>query len=231
MIQPPVDLSCRLCRTAGGEPFHQDNRDYFRCPVCRLVFVPPDQFLSPHKEKAEYDQHNNSSDDPHYRRFLRRLLDPLSECLAPNSYGLDFGSGPGPTLSVMLAEAGHNMEIFDPFYAPKNEVLQQQYDFITATEVLEHLHHPGRELDQLWGCLKPGGLLGIMTKRVIDQQAFSRWHYKSDPTHVCFFSTETFGWLATHWCASWTLPEKDVVLFTKPASLQQPATASFTHGS
>ena len=49
------------------------------------------------------------------------------------------------------------MEIFDPFYAPDSKVLEQQYDFITTTEVLEHLHHPRSELDQLWSCLKPRG--------------------------------------------------------------------------
>ncbi len=94
-------------------------------------------------------------------------------------------------------------------------LLQQQYDFIVASEVVEHLHYPRQELDRLWSCLKPNGLLGIMTKRVIDQEAFSRWHYKSDPTHVCFFSTETFRWLADHWRATLTFPDKDVVLFTK----------------
>lgn len=107
------------------------------------------------------------------------------------------------------------MQIYDPFYAPDSQPLQQQYDFITASEVVEHLHHPRRDLDRLWSCLKPQGSLGIMTKRVLDQEAFSRWHYKNDPTHVCFFSSETFRWLADHWHALLTLPEKDVVLFTK----------------
>jgi hypothetical protein len=54
-----------------------------------------------------------------------------------------------------------------------------------------------------------------MTKRVIDREAFSRCHYKSDPTHVCFFSTETFQWLADHWRSILIFPSKDVVLFAK----------------
>ena len=115
----------------------------------------------------------------------------------------------------MFQEAGHSMEIYDPFYAPDIKPLQQQYDFITASEVVEHLHHPRRELDRLWSCLKPNGSLGIMTKRVIDREAFSRWHYKDDPTHVCFNSIETFRWLAAHWRATLTVPENDVVLFMK----------------
>ena len=115
----------------------------------------------------------------------------------------------------MFEEAGHSMEIYDPFFAPETILFQRQYDFIVASEVVEHLHYPRRELDRLWSCLKPNGLLGIMTKRVIDREAFSRWHYKSDPTHVCFFSTETFQWLADHWRSILTFPGKDVVLFTK----------------
>tara|TARA_R110002095_G_C4251835_1_gene240258 strand:- start:27015 stop:27626 length:612 start_codon:yes stop_codon:yes gene_type:complete len=198
-----------------GNAFYQDRRAYFRCPTCQLVFVLPDQFLSPEEEKSQYDHHENSADDPGYRRFLGRLFDPLSQSLSPNSRGLDFGSGPGPTLSVMFEEAGHAMAIYDPFYAPDTSPLQQQYDFITTTEVVEHLHHPRRELDKLWSCLRPNGLLGIMTKRVTDLKAFSNWHYKNDPTHVCFYSIETFQWLAEYWRATLTVPENDVVIFRK----------------
>ena len=180
-----------------------------------MVFVPPEQFLSAERERAVYDRHENSPNDEGYRQFLSRMFEPLAERLATGSRGLDFGSGPGPTLSIMFEEAGHTMAIYDPFYAPDPAPLDKQYDFITATEVVEHLHHPRRELDRLWSCLEPGGLLGIMTKRVIDRDAFSRWHYKNDPTHACFFSTETFEWLAGYWQAELTIVGDDVVLFGK----------------
>ena len=216
---------CPLCRASAVQPFYEDRRAYFRCPVCYLVFVLPHQFPSARQEKAEYDRHQNSPADPHYRRFLQRLFDPLSARLRPRSHGLDFGSGPGPTLSVMFRESGHSMRLFDPFYAPDTESLQQQYDFITASEVAEHLHHPRRDLERLWSCLKPTGVLGIMTKRVIDREAFSRWHYKADPTHVCFFAIETFRWLADHWRAALTVPGDDVVILTKLADRSEPACA------
>ena len=215
MSRERADRYCPLCRTLEGMPFYEDSREYFSCPVCCLVFVLPHQFLSPIEENAVYDDHENSADDPRYRHFLSRLFLPLSQRLAPDSFGLDFGSGPGPTLSVMFEEAGHSMEIYDPFYSPDIKPLQRRYDFITASEVVEHLHHPRRELDRLWTCLNPNGSLGIMTKRVTDQKAFSAWHYKSDPTHVCFFSIETFRWLANHWRATLTVLDSDVVLFTK----------------
>ena len=207
---------CPLCGGLQPEPFYQDRRRaYHRCPVCRLVFVPPVYHLAPEDEKAEYDRHRNRPDDPAYRRFLSRLASPLLSRLAPKSSGLDFGSGPGPTLAPMLREAGHTMAIYDPYYADRPAVLTRRYDFITASEVVEHLRHPGRELDRLYSLLKPGGLLGIMTKRVIDWERFIRWHYINDPTHVCFFSRETFAWLAARWRARVDFVDRDVIIIVK----------------
>lgn len=208
---------CPLCRAAHvSQTYHQDKRrDYLYCRSCHLVFVPPVQFVSAEEEKAHYDLHRNSPADQGYRRFLGRLFTPMRERLRPGSRGLDFGSGPGPTLSVMFEEIGHSMAIYDQFYARDSSVLERSYDFITATEVLEHLHHPRRELDRLWGLLKPGGSLGVMTKLVRDPEAFAGWHYKNDPTHVCFFSRSTFEWLAAEWRAELTFVDKDVMLFYK----------------
>ena len=214
----PVCPTCPLCREAATGIFYEDHRVYYRCSICCLVFVLPAQRLSASAEKAEYDRHQNSPQDPRYRQFLQRLFDPLAARLAPASQGLDFGSGPGPTLSVMFQESGHRMNIFDPFYAPDEHVFEEQYDFITASEVVEHLHDPAGDLERLWSCLKSGGLLGIMTKRVIDREAFARWHYKADPTHVCFFALETFVWLAERWHADLEVPGNDVVVFTRPSS-------------
>lgn len=219
MTHKAIELSCPLCQTADAELFFQDKRDYYQCSECALVFVPPQQFISPEKEKAIYDLHENSTTDPGYRNFLKRFLKPVAKKLPPQSQGLDFGSGPGPLLAIMFEELGHNMVNYDCFYAPDIKLLKQQYDFITATEVIEHLHHPQQELQRLWHCLKGAGILGIMTKRVLNQQAFSHWHYKNDPTHVCFFSVETFQWLASLWQAKLIIAEKDVVIFIKPSGV------------
>ena len=228
--------TCPLC--GGGEtaPYHRDKaRDYWCCHICGLVFVPPGQHLSAEAEKACYDQHDNRPDDPAYRRFLDRLFTPLNQRLAPNSRGLDFGCGPGPTLSVMFEEAGHRVALYDPFYAPDKSVLAagsgqpdqpDQYDFITLSEVAEHLAQPGKELDHLWSLLAPGGWLGIMTKRVASPptikslKAFTSWHYINDPTHICFFADATFRWLANRWSATGapatlTIAGNDVVLLQK----------------
>jgi SAM-dependent methyltransferase len=211
-------LHCPLCDAPAPTPFHADRRRrYLRCAACELVFVPGDDYLSPSRERAEYDLHENAVDDPAYRRFLSRLGEPLMARLAPGAEGLDFGCGPGPALAAMLGEAGFRVSLYDPFYFPRPEALQRSYDFICATEVVEHLHRPGFELDRLWQCLRPGAVLGVMTKLVRDREAFASWHYKNDPTHVCFFSRATWRWWAHRQGAGLSFIGADVILLERPA--------------
>jgi SAM-dependent methyltransferase len=216
--QVPADLACPLCGGTQLAAFHRDRRrDYLCCSHCQLVFVPPAQHLSAAQEKAEYDLHRNDPADHGYRRFLSRLAQPLLQRVTVPGEGLDFGCGPGPTLSLLLAQAGHRVALYDVFYAPDTAPLQRHYDFITASEVVEHLHRPGEELDRLWSRLRPGGVLGLMTKLVIDADAFAHWHYKNDLSHVCFFSRHSFAWLAQRWGAQLEIIGSDVILLTKPA--------------
>ncbi len=180
-----------------------------------MIFVPPFYFLSPGEEKSEYDKHQNSPDDTGYRRFLNGLFDPVHQRVTTSAKGLDFGSGPGPTLSVMFEEVGHRMNIYDPFYAPDTSVLGYPYDFVTASEVVEHFHNPARELELLWSLVKPGGWLGIMTGMALDRQAFAGWRYKDDRSHVVFFSKETMEWLGRQWQTEVSFINRNVALFQK----------------
>ena len=155
--------------------------------------------------------------DPGDRRFLGRLAGPLAERLPPPAAGLDFGCGPGPALAAMLAERGYSVAVYDPFYAPDEAVLVPGYDFITATEVVEHLSRPGRELHRLAGLLRPGGWLAIMTKLVLDRERFAAWHYIRDPTHIGFFSRATFAWWAEREGLIPEFPADDVILLQRPS--------------
>jgi len=180
-----------------------------------LVFVPERYWLSAEDEKAIYDLHENDSQDQGYRQFLSRLSAPLLTQLKPNQKGLDFGCGPGPTLSVLLEEHGYEVGLYDPFYYNDASVFDNSYDFICATEVVEHLRDPSRNFSALFNMLNPDGWLGIMTKLVIDKQAFARWHYIQDMTHICFYSRSTFEYLAQRFDAELSFIENDVILLNK----------------
>ncbi len=209
-------MTCPLCSSGTLKHYCADRkRSFLRCNDCGLVFVPPSHFLSPEDEKKRYDLHRNSPDDDGYRLFLRRMFLHLQPRLVAGSSGLDFGSGAGQVLARMFRDAGHSMATYDRFYGHDSKALESPYDFITATEVVEHLREPCRELDMLWACLRPGGFLGIMTRPAVDAAVFSTWHYKNDPTHICFFSPETFRWLASKWGAGLEFPENDIILLEK----------------
>jgi len=208
------ETGCPLCGGGGCGLFFEDvKRRYIRCGSCGLVFVPERYWLSSEEERAEYDLHENTADDAGYRQFLSRLTTPLLEKLPLNQHGLDFGCGPGPALPDMLAAHGHQVELYDPFYADHPSALNTPYDFICATEVVEHLRDPGQVFTTLFSLLKPGGWLGIMTKMVRDLDAFSNWHYIRDPTHICFYHRDTFAYLAQRFNARLEFVGQDVVLF------------------
>lgn len=171
--------------------------------------------MSAAEEKAVYDQHENSLDDPGYRRFLSRIAEPVLARVSRTGHvtGIDIGSGPAPLLAHMLAEGGIDMQVYDPYFAADNRVLAERYDVVTASEVAEHFRAPGEAFAQLFALLQPHGLLAVMTKRVQDLAAFARWHYILDPTHIAFYSEETFRWLAARYGAELEIVGADVVVF------------------
>jgi hypothetical protein len=214
------ELQCPLCLKDTVKPFFEDTtRRYIRCCSCQLIFVPERYWLSLEDEKATYDLHENSANDPGYRHFLSRLSDPLLEKLQPQQYGLDFGCGPGPTLSIVLEEHGHHVKLYDPFYANNPSVLNTIYDFVCATEVVEHLRNPNKTFTSLFKLVKNRGWLGIMTKLVNDQNDFKNWHYIRDMTHICFYHRDTFLYLAQHFNAKLNFIGNDVILLQNQKSL------------
>ena len=208
-------LHCPLC-CHGIEPYIKDRRRlYFRCPRCELVSADPQSHLDAAAERAYYDLHENGPTDQGYRRFLGRLSEPLLGRLTTGMRGLDFGCGPGPTLSVMLGEAGMLMEDYDPLYRPNPGALECPYDFVTCTEVVEHFRRPAEDWSRLTALLSPGGWLGVMTKLVISRERFATWHYKDDPTHVSFYGLDTFAWLGARFGLVVERMESDVLLLRK----------------
>ena len=120
------NIYCPLCCNGNLADYHCDkHRYYLQCEQCLLVSVPQQFHLSSSAEKQVYDQHQNSPHDMGYREFLAKLATPLIARLSNKSRGLDFGSGPGPTLSVMLEDQGHSMKVYDVYYAKDEAVLGQ----------------------------------------------------------------------------------------------------------
>ena len=214
----PARAPCPLCGSPSVHPFRMlRGREYRQCSRCGMIHLAPGDRLTAAAERAEYSTHQNSPDDPRYREFLSRLATPLVARLPQGAEGLDFGSGPGPTLSVMLQEQGFSMAVYDPFFAPDRSALARRYDFITCTETAEHFFEPGVEFDRLNGLLRPGGWLGVMTEAYTGNPPFEQWRYARERTHVSFYQPETMQWLARAY--GWSLERvgNEVFLFRKAA--------------
>lgn len=205
---------CPLCGASATGPVHlAHGRRFHDCPGCRLVFADRTELLPPAEERARYETHENDPADPGYRAFLDRLAGPLTERLAPGAHGLDFGSGPGPTLSRMLTERGYPTADWDPFFSPDPAPLERTWDFVTCTEVVEHLHHPAETFELLSHLVRPGGWLAVMTTVLTDDLDFGEWWYARDPTHVAFYRPETLEWIAERYGWALERPSGNVALF------------------
>jgi len=209
-------ITCSLCRSDKTSHFHkEESRQFLICLNCEYVFVPKIYQLTEDEEKSRYDTHNNDPKDVRYRQFLSQLSEPLLKKISDNSFGLDFGSGPGPTLSLMLEDYGHKVALFDKFYAKDTSVFNRKYDFITASEVIEHLSNPMTEFNRLIKCLNDGGYLAVMTQILTSKINFSNWYYKNDPSHIGFFSKKTLSYLASNFDLEVEFISERVIFFRK----------------
>lgn len=222
---------CPLCGSAAVPFVEAKGRRYFRCPVCQLIHLASEQHPTPDEERIRYELHQNGPDDQGYRGFLDQLTRPLVERLPSGARGLDYGSGPGPTLSVMMEEQGFNMRIYDPYFAPDTGVFEETYDFLTCTETAEHFFSPKVEFDRFNSLLAPGGWLAVMTQFFQEGQVFADWHYVNDPTHVSFYSAETMRWIAGRYGWQMESPSVNVTLFRKLGPGASPLKEAGTGGA
>jgi hypothetical protein len=204
-----------LCGTEGATGWHHEpERDYWRCERCALVFLTPGQRLALAAEVDRYRLHRNSVDEPGYLTFLARLTEPMLARVPEGAHGLDYGSGPAPALALLMSRSGRPTVSYDPVFQPDANVLAARYDFVTCCEVLEHAFEPTALLGTLARLVTPGGTIGVMTRWYDQHTAFASWHYRRDPTHVCFYSVQTMQWIADHFGWQLALPATDVAIYT-----------------
>lgn len=197
-------MECPLCKSSSAKEYsHANGKLYYRCKECGLIFIDRLFFLTTDDEQERYDTHNNDPGDERYINHIKQLTDKMLPYLKDGDTGLDFGSGHGKPVEHILVKNGYNVYSYDPFFFDHKDLLGNKYEFITCIETAEHFHNPGKEFDLLSTLLKPSALLGIMTNFFSDNIDFEEWWYPRDPTHVCFYSIETFKWISD--CYSWDI--------------------------
>lgn len=191
-------MICPLCQSCKTVFYIQDKtREYHRCSLCDLIFVPKGQLISIEAERARYDTHNNGIENKGYRDYLQSKIDDLKELGIDLLKGsiLDFGAGKEAVMTHMLQEAGYDATAYDPMYG-LSDLCKAPYHVIIMNEVIEHLYNPQDELQKVIELLDSEAYLYINTELTDNVKEFKNWWYRSDPTHVIFCSTMTFTYLA-----------------------------------
>ena len=191
--------SCPLCSGKDNKKIDTfGQRQYYLCHYCQLIFLDRKQLPEPQAELARYREHRNSPEDPGYVNFLNKAIHPALPYLKPGMQGLDYGCGPAPVLAQQLSQAHQiSCDYYDPFFFPK--LPDRHYDFIFSTEAFEHFFEPAKEIDMLYQRMLPGAYLCIMTRFWQRLEEFDKWWYRRDLTHVCFYHSHTFHYIAEKW--------------------------------
>lgn len=205
--EPQEESPCPLCRADSDFFLHQEQRDYRQCPDCRLIFVPPRFFLPREQEIERYLEHENSLDNPGYVKMFKDKIDIVRTVCPGVRKVLDYGCGYEPVLKTLLTRDGYAAEGYDAYFFPQGK-LEPGYDLIISTETFEHFKEPGCEIDTLVSLLSRAGYLAVMTRfycatddaasanDAASREDFQNWYYQRDPTHIAFYSPNTFAWIA-----------------------------------
>jgi hypothetical protein len=102
---------------------------------------------------------------------------------------VDWGSGPNPAASAMLREKGFFVFSWDPNFSAVETPQKSFYDLGICIEVAEHFFNPQKDFSAFFETLKPGAFAMVHTHLApSDNDAFLRWWYTEDITHVSYYS-------------------------------------------
>ena len=186
---------CPLCNSASTVFYQFEKQLYHQCVNCYGVFV--DKKLLPGRELEilRYTKHNNDVEDEGYQEFVSPITSAIMGDFTKNTKGLDFGAGIGPVISKILKENGYLIKLYDPFFHNYPNLLEKQYDYIAACEVIEHFHDPKKDFKLLKNLLRQNGKLYCMTNIYDESIDFHNWEYKNDLTHIFFYHKKTIHWI------------------------------------
>ena len=215
-----MGFKCVVCGVDNCEPFFVKETGYFRCVECGVIFMDPKFRQTPEKQKERYLKHNNTLENKGYVEFLESFIKPVITYVSSScgkwgkiSKILDYGSGPEPVLVQLLERYKTNGELscgcevrgWDPFFAPDVPFFEGGADLVTCLEVAEHFETPAEDFERLASCVRAGGFLAVGTMLVPSGgvEAFKNWWYRSDATHVSFFTEKALRTVAAKNGLAW----------------------------
>jgi len=191
-------MICKLCNFDECQSYCLVNkRNFILCPVCQLIFVPDNEWISVDDEKKRYQNHHNTIENVGYVKFLEEIAGIVSDNVNVPSRIVDFGSGQSAVLTQILNTKGYSCIPFDPNFGFKIDETGPVYDSIILCEVIEHLRDLNGDLAFIKGLLKKTGCILVRTKLYPEnKESFTKWWYNKDLTHINFFNLVTLDFIA-----------------------------------
>lgn len=192
-------MTCRICGAITRELLDvKFNNTYDVCERCEFIGIRLSDTISFDDERIEYDRHENTIENEGYVAMFKRFLEASVIPFKKNGTGFDFGSGPEPVLTQVIArDYEFDMDHYDLHYQPIKVHSGKVYDVIVSTEVAEHLQQPMAVFRELVEHMKLGSIVAIMTLfHEGDDGKFLDWWYRRDVTHIAFYTPKTFAYIA-----------------------------------
>jgi hypothetical protein len=208
-------MECSLCSEKMIFFYSSKHKEYFFCTDCTSISLNENNRLNADEEKKHYEHHQNDVNDPRYQKFVSPIVEGILKEFLPTDIGLDFGSGTGPVITKMLTDKDYTIKTYDFFFDNNPNVLVEKYNYIACCEVVEHFFNPKKEFQLLYNLLQKGGKLYCMTEIYCPDSNFDTWYYKTDPTHVFFYSKKTFEWIKENYRFSEVVFDGRLIVLTK----------------
>ena len=114
-----ISLKCPLCFFPSYFFVEGENREYYFCPCCSMVFVPYNFFLPRQQEINRYLEHKNSLENRGYVSMFETAIKYVNDFCGEISSVLDYGCGYEPVLKILLEKHGYLTDIYDNYFFPE----------------------------------------------------------------------------------------------------------------
>jgi hypothetical protein len=182
---------CLICESDKTQLKTANLRDYHWCLDCGFVSMNHKSRINLANESERYLEHKNKSGDLGYRASVQELVDQILKNENTDDKGLDYGCGEDSAVVALLQEQKLDVDLYDPLFYPNANIGLKSFDYVVASEVVEHFREPLTEWQKMSSLVKAKGRLYVQTlslEKIKTPDEFARWYYARDLTHFSFYS-------------------------------------------
>jgi hypothetical protein len=182
-------MKCLVCDSINLRLLETPRKKFYRCNECGFSFLHPDYIPDEEAALNRYKLHHNDDDDKGYHQYLSKIIERALFYAEKPETIIDWGSGPMPAASRIMRGMGLSVFSWDPNFSSNEKPQKAFYDLGICIEVAEHFINPQKDFSTFFETLKPGAFAVMHTHLAPeDDDAFLRWWYTEDITHVSFYS-------------------------------------------